>query len=552
MGSVVRRLAALAVLTAMVVGACASGGGTFASFAARPLVGWGADDAQVDLGFRPSPDALDFPNSPDTDRAFTVADLIALFGPEGVCESPTGECVVRPQAQQWAEQVSAAVPGGVCEGMAVFSLDRFAAEERPPAGDLEKSSDLDRRVVRLFATQFLPQVVDQAASNRGRSLAKVVEDLEERLDGGEPATMGLYVPGAGHAVVPYAVERADDGRAVVWVYDPNWPGQDRFVEFDLGADRWRFSFAGEDPANDDEAWFGGPSTVDLVGLTAREAPFREPFTGAGAGRPLLAVTTAGRTWSVQRESDVLADQGAVPGSAVETVGRGAWGTSTVISRIPAAEPVLVRSDGRTRLTVTTPAGSVAITLPDDGGSVEVVADDNGITVRALSTPAQVQVAATGGWIAVDGGTGAEATLTDEDDDQSLLSVVPTTGAPTVELELSGGRRDLAISRTGVVTARATPSWPASVRTGADPRQPADTTLPPAPTLPVATIPPTTTTEPVEDPDGEDGSTTTVPRTTTTRPGSTSTTRPPSSTTTTTQSATTTTKPKPNPSSTIPR
>jgi hypothetical protein len=540
--SLVRRTTTTLALVALVAGACAAGGSaTFASFTEVPADRWGADEASVDLGLRPTPDALAYPNSPDTDRAFSAVDLIALFGADGVCEAPEGDCVIRPAAQQWAERVAAAVPGGVCEGMAVFSLDRFAARSRPPAGELERSRDLDRRVVRLFATQFLPQVVEQAATSRGRPLRAVIDDLEQRLSGtSDPVTMGLYVPGRGHSVVPYAIERPDDQRAVAWVYDPNWPGQDRYVEFDLEAGRWRFAFGGEDPADDaDDVWFGGPDTLDVVGLSVREAPFAEPFSGAGAGRPLLAITATAGDWSARRTGtgEIVADQDALPGvGGVEGVTRGAFDTVSVTARFQVGDPTIVTADDRLRLEVTTPVGSVAATLPT-GGSVEVTADDAGITLRDLSSPARMQVAVPGGWISVDAGAGAEVVIT-ADAGTTRLRLTPSASAPTIELTFSGARRDLAVSRSGAVTVRATPTWPASVRDGIDPDDPENFTLPPAPSLPLATLPSTTTTEPEEDPDA---TTTTVRRaTTTTVPRSPTTTRPPS--TTTTVPGTTTTKP----------
>jgi hypothetical protein len=44
----------------------------------------GADTAATDLGLRPAPDALSFPNAPDPGREFAAGDLGTMFGSEGV------------------------------------------------------------------------------------------------------------------------------------------------------------------------------------------------------------------------------------------------------------------------------------------------------------------------------------------------------------------------------------------------------------------------------------------------------------------------------------
>jgi hypothetical protein len=76
--------------------------------------------------------------------------------------------VVRPQAQQWADKVAASVRGGIREGMAVLTLDRFATRATPPSGSLQPTGTLERNIVRLYATQFLPHVEAEAAQWHGR------------------------------------------------------------------------------------------------------------------------------------------------------------------------------------------------------------------------------------------------------------------------------------------------------------------------------------------------------------------------------------------------
>lgn len=558
------------VVAALVVGSaalasCSPATGPLTGFATVPATGWGADGAAADLGLRPVPDALSFPNAPDPGRVFDAGDLVAMFGPEGVCEEPTGPCVVRPQAQQWADKVAASVRGGVCEGMAVLTLDRFAARSTPPSARLQPTGTLERSIMRLFATQFLPHVGAEAAQWHGRSLRDVADELDRRLQPeAEPVTMGLYVPGAGHAVVPYAMDRPDSDRAVVWVYDPNWPGDNRFVELDLAGDRWRFPFAGADPVADDQAWTGNAGAIDLIGLTAREAPFAEPFTGAGTGRPLLTVTATGRTWSATTVTDgtTVAGPTSLPGGdSVTSVVRGGFGAHTVLATMAPDAPVRVTGDDYLRATVETPAGSVAVII-DGGGGFTVTGSDDGVSVTDVTGDGTVVVAAPGGMVRVAAGNATTVSL-DTGGDRTRVRFRTGGMAQTGEVTLDGARTDVVVDADGGVRTTPPPQWPESVRTPGTGTRPAatgpgvvpattpSTTVPAAagPTSPGQASPGQAGPQPTPGPGNPTSTTTTRPPTTTpptTRPApsSTSTTRP-----TTTTAPTPTTKPDPTTSTT---
>jgi hypothetical protein len=99
---------------------------------------------------------------------------------------------------------------------------------------------------------------------RLRPPSGTADQLDRRLwPEAEPVTRGLYIPGARDAGVPYAMDRLDG----------------------------------------DRAWTGNAGAIDIIGLTARETPFVEPFTSAGTGRPLLTITATGRTWSAAGVDD---------------------------------------------------------------------------------------------------------------------------------------------------------------------------------------------------------------------------------------------------------
>jgi hypothetical protein len=48
-------------------------------------------------------------------------------------------------------------------------------------------------------------------------------------------------------VLPYAIEFPTADSARIQLYDSNWPGKNRFVDVDLKAEQWTFSFSGPDP-----------------------------------------------------------------------------------------------------------------------------------------------------------------------------------------------------------------------------------------------------------------------------------------------------------------
>ncbi len=298
------------------------------------------------MTYRPDPDGFAVANAAPPEP-FGVDDAIALFGEQAVCEEASGVCTPKAPAQAWIDKVAASSAGGVCEGLVLLSLDRYVAGVQPPTIQLPLDSEVSNRVVRLFATQFLPDVIQTAATSRGQTLAGVVDTIRTGLErGSSPYTLGIYHGGTGHTLLPYAVRSIAPSRVALYVYDPNWPATDRFIEFDLDNGSWRYSFDTADPTSDAAPWFGTGAELDLVPLDVREAPFDEPFAGAGTGdgRTLLTVTTTGQHWSVRNGSETVTVDSAVPGKgSVVSVTRGGFGSTTIV--ITASGDVSVESDG---------------------------------------------------------------------------------------------------------------------------------------------------------------------------------------------------------------
>lgn len=432
----------------------------FDSFTPVAESGWGADLAGTAFPYRPDPNGFAFPNGAPSEP-YGVDDAVAMFGAAAVCEEPSGGCTPTAVAQAWVDKVAAATAGGVCEGMVLLSLDRFVADAQPVSMDLLADGEVTDRVVRLFATQFLPDVLDAAGRTRGRPLREVLADVESGLrPGANPYTLGIYSAGAGHTLLPYAVRQVTETQTAVYVYDPNWPGLDRFIEFDLRSDTWRYSFGAADAASDPSPWFGGGDQMDLVALDVREAPFDEPFAGAGNGKgvTLLTVTTTGSRWSVTNGDSTVTEGTALPGTgSVVSVARGAFGSTTVVLRTTG--PASVESNGTIDAMVENDQG--AVSGIGTGGGRFVFDDSDGLVVRRESGAGELRAYAPSGVVVADGDAGTGLGIVGERE----VRHEDGRGNDTVVSLPGGGRHDYRIAADGQALEVGVPAAPAGVRAG---------------------------------------------------------------------------------------
>jgi hypothetical protein len=221
---------------------------------------------------RPAPDGFAFPNFPGsvTPEQFDGSDLVAMFG-EGACVGGVVEpCDPTAEAAAWARMVNQAKASGSCEGLVVEASKRFNAATKPLTVDLANEGEVTHKIFRSFATQFFPEVQAERDEWAKKSLRQIVNEIGMSLKSGATQyTLGLYTPRGGHAVLPYAIEFTTPDHAIMRVYDSNWPGKDRYVELDLLADTWRFSFSGVDPSTDAKPWTGKAGDVDIGSLDSR-------------------------------------------------------------------------------------------------------------------------------------------------------------------------------------------------------------------------------------------------------------------------------------------
>ena len=365
---------------------CASCGGSSAPPLEAAASVISAEEASDSLGFDVGRHGWAFGNYAASESGrFSVADAVTLFGDAAVCVESEGVCTPTPAAAEWIEMVASSMEYGVCEGMTVASMDRFLVGADPETGLMALTSEVEHRLARLFATQFLDDVITATEQWRGRSVAAIVTELQASL--GDPSaeqyTLGVYSKVGGHSVLPYAVDVDAQGRGVIYVYDPNWPGEQRYIEVDTQANRWRFSYFAADQSNDLEAWTGGSGLMDLTPLSVREAPFPEPFKGSGTGvKQLLAISSTTRNWTLTRGDGVLDGESAVPGSdGVIAVTRGA----PIDRGSQRTDVVLVEWTKAAELTVEDGAAKLSVFTDTGAGSV-VVSDEATIKVEAPPDP----------------------------------------------------------------------------------------------------------------------------------------------------------------------
>ena len=336
--------------------------------------------------------------------------------------------------------------------MTVGGLDLFLVGDSAATSSVGLNDELHRYLTRLYATQFLGDVIEETSRWRERSVSDIVTELKAALTGRnhEQYTLGLYTKGGGHSVLPHAVAIESDGYGLISVYDPNWPNQQRYVEVDVENDLWRFSYDSPDPGADPAPWTGGNGTLDLTPLSVREAPFPEPFTGAGTGKGvLLAVTSTNQGWTVTSgDGQVASGDDLLPGNGIVASVRGAFGATTTLIRV--SEGVLtVETSDDTRVAVQT-STQMASLESLEGVTAVLTAGQDVLGVSVAEGPgAQVSITAANSRVEVLVPAAAsgqiEATST-----ETTIKVTDTDGNQITDLSIPVGdtRQELRIDQEG--------------------------------------------------------------------------------------------------------
>ena len=296
--SLIQQVARRTIVVVLIGGLLASCGGSGSTSQLTAVA--------ADSGVKPNENGFSFANfgSSATTEIFNSADLVTMFGSGACVGGITTPCTPTAQASAWAKMVNESRASGHCEGLAVQAASRFDAKATPATKSLTNTGDVTHGIIRAFATQFLPEVQDATATWAKKSLVDIVNELSTAFANKSASyTMGLYTSTGGHAVLPYAIEFPKPDLAVVKVYDSNWPGMERYVVIDLAKKSWTFSFSGENPQEDADAWSGKAGDIDITSMGARTSatcPFCGDDTKVSAS--VLLIRSTSLNWSVKTKT----------------------------------------------------------------------------------------------------------------------------------------------------------------------------------------------------------------------------------------------------------
>ena len=345
----------------------------------------------IDNGFRIKSDDFSFKNwgrSLSADGNVTAQTLIDLFGHDSVCVAgPKDTCILRPAAIQKLEEWNTALNGGRCEGLAALSTRFLLRMDSPSTFQTnapsvsalsQDNAKLNSAVVYWWATQFLNEVTDHAATSRGLSPLRLVDDLIQGIAHSVGHTVGIYNGPSGHSLTPFAVtQRGDD--FVIHVYDNNHPGE-RFELFvNSRTNQWRYPRAFRNVDGSFNTWSGGTGTLELTAMSTRKGPFQCSFCNSSLARSAHVITLASRDIRASGFIEVTTESGVLRTSptdidnsidgAIVSIGKGSGGGLVTISLPATVQNFDVRL---VRASQDVPAADVVLGLRrSDGASIQV-------------------------------------------------------------------------------------------------------------------------------------------------------------------------------------
>jgi len=298
----VRRFVAAVCVAALLAAGCSGGG-------SPPATTFTPTQAPAALDYTPADDSFGFENfgGGQAPAELTVNLVRRLYGDSQVCASVVdNRCTPHPVVTQLIQQANRSMAAGLCEGFAVLAL-RLAADPDELAAlqaDATRVAEMVRTNPALlselaywYTTQFATEVQAQARFYLEKTPLEIADALAaDFADGGTGTgfTLGIYSAAGGHAVTPYRVESGDGDTYRVFIYDSNWPGEERWIDVD--DDGWVYALAATNPTEAAEAWGGGQGTMELTPMSARKGPFTCPFCpqeGQTKSGTLMTVAASG-------------------------------------------------------------------------------------------------------------------------------------------------------------------------------------------------------------------------------------------------------------------
>ena len=381
-----------------------------------------AEALPVVTDLRPNDHGWSFANYPASsfpDVQFDAADMASMFGDDpSVCiDGVVDPCTLTAEAASWAQMVNQSRSSGHCLGLAVIAARRFNENISPVTSTLASDESTLRTVMRAFASQFLPEAQAESEKWIGSSLSEIVEAVKTSLEKNQiKYTLGLFGPNGGHAISPFAVEYPSEGITRMMVYDSNWPGRNRYVDFDLKADTWTFSYSADDPQTDPEPWVGGSGDADLTSISFEKLTCPFCATDVAVKNSTFMIRTDQPEFSIEtEEGTITADGTALPEGASVTKVKGAVGVTTFdyMVKIPIREDAAaarsqLRFPGTASVFAVLPSGIAQFQTTPQTKSPVVV---SGNSVSSTDPTVSLKVAA-GNLVASVSGSSTSLTLND--------------------------------------------------------------------------------------------------------------------------------------------
>lgn len=387
--------------------------------------------------------------------SFGVNEMVALYGPEQVCEEFKDDyCVMNPGATQRMTELNAMLQSGRCEGMVVLAgrlklgLNSIGdiRSNAPSVAELEPEDPyLLDLITYWWGTQFGENVIKQAASFRKLRPSELALELAAGIRAKAGYSLGLYSDGRGHAVLPVAVRKDAAGVYSIDVYDGNAVGEIRTLTIDSATETWKYKFAASNADVASSTWTGTTGTLDLTPMSSREdqalCETCSDATGAQRGAApvrVSAIPKGSSTLSLRIQTD--------DGGKLEI---GPNGTSTDIKGAIVQES---RDGDSLGSTILLPAGTdgirlsaategdatngALITLARPGNSpIQVDLQPGGSAERTGDTVIEVDAATDGASISAGSGTTVNTSIATESQavevsvtENQQLEVVRTAGA----------------------------------------------------------------------------------------------------------------------------
>ncbi|WP_254699166.1 hypothetical protein [Rhodococcus sp. SGAir0479] len=237
-------------------------------------------------GFDVTRDGFSFENwggpSPEHRRGLTPTVMQSLYGDRICARIDAGGCVLTATGEALQADLDDAWSGGHCFGFAalagLFATDQLDKATTLPSGgevfDERPSDRLDGLISRYASTQISPPTSDAATA---APVADILGRLEAAWARGDNYVLTLFGDIGGHAITPIALRDLGGGRTGIVVYDNNYPGVEKMVVADAGADRWYYTTA-LNPADRSYLFVGSPDNpMRLVELPQTNAVHECPI-----------------------------------------------------------------------------------------------------------------------------------------------------------------------------------------------------------------------------------------------------------------------------------